>query len=199
VVVSSGRADFDKLASNEAMVRGAEETLGEIDVVLIAQGLLGDQLATERSFDEAEKIFRTNLLSVVSLLVPIANRMESRGVGRIGVITSVAGDRGRPRNYTYGAAKGALNVYLQGLRTRLYGTGVSVTTLKLGPVDSPMTTDHEKNALFSRPDVVARDIVRAMDRCDAEVYVPAIWSVIMPVVRSTPEFLFQKVKALSGR
>jgi short-subunit dehydrogenase len=90
-------------------------------------------------------------------------------------------------------------VYLQGLRTRLYGTGVSVTTLKLGPVDSPMTTDHEKNALFSRPDVVARDIVRAMDRRDAEVYVPAIWSVIMPVVRSTPEFLFQKVKALSGR
>ena len=65
-------------------------------------------------------------------------------------MSSVAGERGRPRNFTYGAAKGALNVYLQGLRTRLGGSGVRVHTFKLGPVDTPMTVDHRKTLVFAR-------------------------------------------------
>jgi len=127
---------------------------------LIAHGDLGDQLASERSFTDAEKTLRVNFTSVVSLLIPIANHLEQAKSGRLGVITSVAGDRGRPRNYTYGAAKGALNIYLQGLRTRLYASGVRVTTLKLGPVDTPMTREHEKHALFGKPKSVARSILR---------------------------------------
>ena len=115
------------------------------------------------------------------------------------MITSVAGDRGRPRNYTYGAAKGALNVYLQGLRTRLFPAGVSVTTLKLGPVDSPMTRDHEKHALFGKPKTVARGILRALDARVPEAYVPSFWRLIMPVVKHTPERLFQLLPFLSGR
>jgi short-subunit dehydrogenase len=102
------------------------------------------------------------------------------------VITSVAGDRGRPRNYTYGAAKGALNLYLQGVRSRLFSAGVTVTTLKLGPVETPMTREHPKNALFGQPLPVARAIVAAMDRRAAEAYVPAIWAAIMPLVARTP-------------
>ena len=117
---------------------------------MIAQGLLGDQLASERDVAEAERIVDTNFLSVVSLLVPLGNHFEAAGAGHIAVMSSVAGDRGRPRNYTYGAAKGALNIYLQGLRTRLWSRGVGVHTLKLGPVDTPMTATHEKNALFAR-------------------------------------------------
>ena len=140
-----------------------------------------------------------NFTSVVSLLVPLANHMEAAHAGRLAVITSVAGDRGRPRNYTYGAAKGALNVYQQGLRTRLYAAGVSVTTLKLGPVDSPMTTTHEKHALFGKPPAVARSIVRAIDARADEAYVPSFWRAIMPVVKNTPERLFQKLPFLSGR
>jgi short-subunit dehydrogenase len=167
--------------------------------VLIAHGLLGDQLATERTFDAAEHVLRTNFLSVVALLVPLANHLEAAGCGRLGVITSVAGDRGRPRNYTYGAAKGALNIYLQGLRTRLYAAGVTVTTLKLGPVDSPMTVDHKKHLLFGQPARVARGIVHAMDAGVAEAYVPSFWRAIMPVVKNTPEALFQRLSFLSGR
>jgi short-subunit dehydrogenase len=90
-------------------------------------------------------------------------------------------------------------VYLQGLRTRLYASGVSVTTLKLGPVDSPMTRDHKKHALFGKPPKVARDIVRAIDAGASEAFVPSFWSLIMPVVRSTPEAVFQKLPFLSGR
>ncbi|HEY1534399.1 MAG TPA: SDR family NAD(P)-dependent oxidoreductase, partial [Polyangiaceae bacterium] len=119
--------------------------------------------------------------------------------GCIGVITSVAGDRGRPRNYTYGAAKGALNIYLQGLRTRLYAAGVAVTTLKLGPVDTPMTRAHKKHALFGKPKSVARSIVRALDARVPEAYVPSFWGATMPIVKNTPEWLFQRLPFLSGR
>jgi short-subunit dehydrogenase len=192
-------ADLSRLADDEALVARALQALGGVDAVLVAHGLLGDQLESERSFAEAERILTTDFTSVVSLLIPLANAMEARGQGRIGVITSVAGDRGRPRNYTYGAAKGALNVYLQGLRSRLHPAGVSVTTLKLGPVDTPMTTEHEKNALFGEPKGVARRIVAAMDARAAEVYVPSFWGVIMPVVRHTPEVIFQRLRFLSRR
>lgn len=198
-VVTTATADFAVLASNEAVIADAVAALGHVDAALIAHGDLGDQLASERSFDAAEATLRTNLTSVVALLIPLANHLEARRAGRVGVITSVAGDRGRPRNYTYGAAKGALNVYLQGLRSRLYAAGVTVTTLKLGPVDTPMTRDHAKNALFGRPGPVARGVVAAMDRGVAEAYVPAIWGAIMPIVERTPERVFQWLPLLSGR
>jgi short-subunit dehydrogenase len=197
--VTTQSADFALLEQNEQTVQQALAARGQVDIVLIAHGDLGDQLASERSFAEAERILRVNFTSVVSLLIPLANHLEQTKDGRIGVITSVAGDRGRPRNYTYGAAKGALNTYLQGLRTRLYGSGVSVTTIKLGPVDTPMTRDHEKHALFGKPQAVARSIVRALDAREAEAYVPSFWRAAMPVVKNTPEWLFQRLSFLSGR
>lgn len=198
--VSTATADFNDLSRAEALVREAAEALGgAIDRALIAHGDLGDQLATERSIADAEAVLRTNLLSAVSLLIPLANAMEAAGRGRIGVITSVAGERGRPRNYTYGAAKGALNVYLQGLRTRLYPAGVKVTTLKLGPVDTPMTVDHPKSRLFVDPERAAHGIDRAITRRAREAYVPWFWRPILAIVRSTPEALFQRFGFLAGR
>lgn len=192
-------ADFGRLDENEAIVEAAFAELGGVDTALIAHGDLGDQLASERSFKDAETTLRVNFTSVVSLLIPLANRMESARDGRMGIITSVAGDRGRPRNYTYGAAKGALGIYLQGLRTRLYPAGVSVTTLKLGPVDTPMTRDHSKHLLFGKPEAVARSVVHAIDVRATEAYVPSFWRFIMPAVKSTPESLFQRLPFLSGR
>ncbi|HEY2515124.1 MAG TPA: SDR family NAD(P)-dependent oxidoreductase [Polyangiaceae bacterium] len=192
-------ADFGALDRSEALVNTAWDSLGGVDRVLVAHGDLGDQLESERTFSEAERILRTNFVSVVSLLIPLANRMEQEKSGRIGVITSVAGDRGRPRNYTYGAAKGGLAIYLQGLRTRLYAAGVAVTTLKLGPVDTPMTRDHAKHALFGKPGAVAESILRAMDARVAEAYVPSFWGAIMPVVKNVPEVVFQRIPFLAGR
>lgn len=197
--VTTAVADFSDLGANEGVIAASIAALGGVDAALVAHGDLGDQLASERSFTDAESILRVNFTSVVALLIPLANHMEAARAGRLGVITSVAGDRGRPRNYTYGAAKGALNVFLQGLRTRLYPSGVKVTTLKLGPVDSPMTRDHAKHALFGTPPAVARDIVAAMDAGKAEAYVPGFWRAIMPIVKNTPERVFQLLPFLSGR
>jgi decaprenylphospho-beta-D-erythro-pentofuranosid-2-ulose 2-reductase len=197
--VTSAVADLANLEQSHAWVNDGIRMLGGLDVALIAHGDLGDQRASEASFAEAERTIRVNLLSAIALVVPLANCFEAQRSGRLGVITSVAGDRGRPRNYTYGSAKGALGLYLQGVRSRLFASGVSVTTLKLGPVDTPMTATHKKNVVFSTPKRVASAIVRAMDRRSAEVYVPGYWSTIMFIVRNTPEALFQRLAFLSGR
>ena len=183
-----------------AAVSAAIEALGGgLDVAVIAHGWLGDQLASERDVAEADAIVAANFTSVVALLVPLGNHFEAAGAGHIAVLSSVAGDRGRPRNYTYGAAKGALNIYLQGLRTRLWPRGVGVHTLKLGPVDTPMTATHEKTMLFARADRVAADIVAAIDAGRAEAYVPWYWRFIMAIVRNMPERAMQRLRALSGR
>jgi len=172
---------------------------GGLDVVLVAHGLLGEQQETERDFAAADAVLQTNFNATVALLIPLVNGLEAQGRGALGVITSVAGERGRPRNYTYGAAKAGLNIYLQGVRSRLYGRGVAVNTFKLGPVDSPMTTTHKKHALFSTPERVASILVDRLDGPGGEHYVPGYWRPILGVVRSLPEAVFQRFGFLAGR
>ncbi|HSC89053.1 MAG TPA: SDR family NAD(P)-dependent oxidoreductase [Polyangiaceae bacterium] len=201
-ITGSATLDFSLPESASEAARHVADWLrpwGGVDRILIAHGDLTDQLASERSVEVALRSLQINLLSAVALIVELSSALERQGSGRLAVITSVAGERGRPRNYTYGAAKGALTLYLQGLRSRLYGSEISVTTIKLGPVDTPMTTEHAKNALFTDRHAAARAIVRAMDRRRGEVFVPGFWRWIMLGVRNLPEFLFQRFGFLSGR
>ena len=88
---------------------------------------------------------------------------------------------------------------MQGVRSRLWKCGGRVHILKLGPVDTPMTVDHEKDATFSQPEEVARGILRAIGRGKSEAYVPGRWALIMAVVRALPEAIFQRFASLSGR
>lgn len=199
-VITTAAADLAATDRAAAVVQSALDAMGgALDVVLIAHGDLGDQLRSEQDYAEAERILTANLLSAVALIVPLANHLEQQRRGTLAVITSVAGERGRPRNYTYGAAKGALGLYLQGVRSRLHGAGVTVTTLKLGPVDTPMTVGHRKNALFATAERAADDIVAAIDRRAAEVFVPWYWRGILAAVRNMPEVVFQRLAFLSGR
>jgi short-subunit dehydrogenase len=198
-VVGSALQDFDHTSAADGCVRAAVTALGRIDVALIAHGLLGDQLQSELALTEAEQIARTNYLSVVALLIPLGNQLEKQRSGHLAVLSSVAAERGRPRNYTYAAAKSALNTYLQGMRSRLYPVGVQVHTIKLGPVDTPMTVSHPKTWLFARAPGVAKQIVTSIDAGEAEAFVPKFWRPIMFTVRNLPEFVFQRVGALSRR
>ncbi|HEY6882202.1 MAG TPA: SDR family NAD(P)-dependent oxidoreductase [Polyangiales bacterium] len=198
-VVGHAQQDFDVTGEAGVCVSRAIASLGGLDVAVLAHGLLGDQLQSESNLQVAEQIAHTNYASAIALLIPLANYFEQRGGGHLAVLSTVAADRGRPRNYTYAAAKSALNTYLQGLRSRLYARGVQVHTIKLGPVDTPMTVDHEKNLLFAKAPDVARGIRRAIERGQSEAYVPRFWQPIMFAVRNLPEPLFQRVRALSGR
>jgi len=198
-VVGSAIQDFDLTDQAEACVAAAIHALGALDVALIAHGALGDQLLTERDVNAATKLAHTNYVSVQALVIPLANHLEKQRGGHLAVMSSVAADRGRPRNYTYAAAKAAINIYLQGVRSRLYSAGVKVHTLKLGPAITPMTESHPKNALFAQSSTVARLIVAAIEHGKAEAYVPGFWRYIMFIVRNLPEGLFQRIASISGR
>jgi decaprenylphospho-beta-D-erythro-pentofuranosid-2-ulose 2-reductase len=197
-VIGETCVDFLDSAATSTALRFALDSLGVVDLALIAHGDLGNQSESETDFAEAQRQLLINYVSVVCQLTVLGPFFEEQGRGTIAVISSVAGERGRPRNYTYGSAKGGLSIYLQGLRSRLWQR-VGVITIKLGPVDTPMTRQHEKNALFVSSERAARGIVRAIARRRGEVYVPGFWRIIMLIVRNLPESVFQRLAFLSGR
>lgn len=187
-------ADLGDVAGHEALLDEAAAALGGLEVVLIAYGTLPEQKELEGSYEATAKELHTNFLSVVSLLTVLANRLEAQKSGTIAVISSVAGDRGRSSNYVYGTAKGAVSIFLQGLRGRLHPAGVRVITIKPGFVDTPMTAGVKKNALFAAPEAVAKGIVSAIDRGREVVYLPSFWRGIMFLIRAVPEPLFKRLK-----
>ncbi len=192
--VEGAVADIEDFAKHEALLDRAAAALGGIDIVLIAHGSLPDQKVCESSVDLTLREIRVNALSVVSLATHVANRFETQGRGVLAVIGSVAGDRGRQSNYVYGAAKGMVAIFLQGLRNRLARHGVTVLTIKPGFVDTPMTAHLEKKGpLWARPEEVAAGIVAAIDARRDVVYLPWFWRWIMLVIRVVPESLFKRL------
>ncbi len=187
---------FDALdfESHAALVKEAREALGGLDGVLIAHGVAGDQAACEGDYALAEKVFRTNFLSVVSLLTFAAPEFEKQKSGFIAVISSVAADRGRQSNYIYGASKSALDAYLSGMRNRLHDSGVQVLTVKPGFVATPMTAHLQKSVLFADPADVGQEIYHAILRKKDVVYLPWFWRWIMLAVKLIPESLFKRLK-----
>jgi decaprenylphospho-beta-D-erythro-pentofuranosid-2-ulose 2-reductase len=192
--VDSFVLDLADLKGHQAMIDAALAALGGLDGVLIAHGTLSDQAACQRSAGKTLDELAINCLSAISILTIIANYFEQQRRGCIAVITSVAGDRGRQSNYVYGTAKGALSIFLQGLRNRLYKAGVAVVTIKPGYVDTPMTAAIKKNALFADPQAVGKTIHRAMKRGTDVVYVPWFWYWIMLLIRNIPERVFKRLK-----
>ena len=185
--------DLDDTTAQPEMLASAVQRLGRIDLALIAHGVLGDQPAAEADFEVAAAILHTNFISTVSLLTWLGNYLQTQHGGTLAVISSVAGDRARKSNYVYGASKGALNLFLEGLRNRIDRDGVHVLTIKPGFVATPMTAHVEHNALFASPDQIARGIVKAVNRRRDVVYLPWFWRWIMLLVCAIPNRLFKKM------
>ncbi len=185
--------DLNDLDRHQEMIQTAIDTFGGLDMVLISHGTLGDQQLCEQSVEKTLEELTTNFTSVISLLTLLANYFEQQKRGRIAVVSSVAGDRGRRSNYVYGTAKGAVSIFLQGLRGRLSKSGVTVVTVKPGLVDTPMTASMKKGLLFAQPRKVGKGIYQAMMKGKQVVYLPWFWGPIMLVVKSIPESVFKKV------
>ncbi len=175
--------DLSQLERHEEMIQAAIETLDGLDMVLIAHGMMDNPRLTQENVNKALEEFTVNCTSVISLLTLLANYFEPRKRGCIAVISSVAGDRGRKANYLYGAAKGAVTVFLQGLRNRLAKSGV----------DTPMTTSMRKGLLFADPRKVGEGIYHAMLKGKEVVYLPWFWRPIMLVIKSIPEPVFKRL------
>lgn len=186
------------LAAVDAHVRQVAECIeaaspGGLVGVVLCSGFSGDQERAEAFWPESKQILDINFVGCVSVLNQLATYFESRGHGFIAVVTSVAGDRGRQSNYIYGAAKAGMATYLDGLRNRLHSVNVSVTTIKPGYVDTPMTYGKPGVFMVAPPRKVACTIIRAIIQRRYTAYVPWFWRWIMLAVRNIPEPIFKQL------
>lgn len=186
--------DVNDLALHPPMLEACVAALGRIDIALVAHGTLADQAACERDPSAAVAAFMTNAVSTIALLTLLAQRFEAQRGGTLAVISSVAADRGRPSNYVYGAAKAAVTTFCEGLRARLFKSGVRVLTIKPGFVATPMTAGLPLPApLVASPQRVATDIVRAIGRSRDSLYTPWFWAEVMLAIRLLPSFVFKRL------
>ncbi len=167
---------------------------GKLDLVLIAHGNLPDQQACQQDLSACDQALLINGTSPVLFAEAFIKRMEPIDTGTLALIGSVAGDRGRKSNYIYGAAKGLVTRYAQGLQHRLANSGVKVVLIKPGPTDTPMTSELKSDgAKLASVDAVAQAIVVGVDKGMPVVYAPVKWGGIMMIIRHLPRFIFNKL------
>ena len=167
----------------------------KIDVCFIAHGILPIQEECNANSDKLLLQYQINCMSVVQICSEVATHFEAQGTGCLAVISSVAGDFGKQSNYAYGSGKAMVNVYLQGLRSRFHLSNIRVITIKPGFVDTPMTQEFTKGLLWSKPDVVARQIAKILRSGDGQYYVPSFWKIIMFMLSNLPEKIRNNVMA----
>jgi decaprenylphospho-beta-D-erythro-pentofuranosid-2-ulose 2-reductase len=186
-------ADLADVSQHPQLLTFVSEHFRDFDCVLLAYGSMHAQEKCRHSVELSLHEWETNFVSAAALLTLFAEVLEQRGAGSIAVITSVAGDRGRSSNYVYGAAKGALNIFLQGLRGRLYHSKVRVLTIKPGPVRTPMTSGMPQGKMFADPASVAQDICHALGTSKEVLYTPSYWRYVMAVLKIVPERVFKRL------
>lgn len=165
-----------------------------VDIALIAHGTLPDQRNCQANLEAAQEALNINGLSPVLFAEAFVANMEKKNIGTLAIIGSVAGDRGRKSNYVYGAAKGLVTRYAQGLQHRLAKSNVRVVLIKPGPTDTPMTSQLKlTGAKLASSEEVAKDIVAGIEKGKRVVYTPKIWLVIMLIIRHLPFFVFKKM------
>ena len=192
--VNSFTMDVLDTPQHALMLQQCISTHPQIDIALVAHGTLPDQAACEQDAELALQEFSINGSSVISLLSLLAEQFTLQRCGSLAVISSVAGDRGRPSNYLYGSAKAAVSAFCEGLHARLFKIGVHVITIKPGFVDTPMTQGLTlPKVLVVPPEYVAKQIVSAINNKKAVLYTPRFWALIMLIIRSIPNFIFKRL------
>jgi short-subunit dehydrogenase len=171
------------------------QALPQIDEVVIAYGILGEQASAEKDLGEARAIIDTNFTSAALWTLALINaHPKGRPLTVVG-IGSVAGDKGRASNFIYGSAKAGFDRFLEGLAHKYAGSPVRVLRIKPGFVDTPMTANIQKGGpLWATPDQIAADIQRAVDKGRRVTYTPWFWWVIMMIIRHLPWFVFKRLK-----
>jgi len=162
-----------------------------VDLALVAQGSLTEQSQASSELGYLEQQLELNVISAGLFTESLAGLFDRQGFGTLGVIGSVAGDRGRAYNYSYGAAKAFLATYTEGLQQRFSGSKVRVCLIKPGPTATPMTSAHQGK--MADPADVAAVIVAGLARGKRVIYAPKLWRIIMLAVRSIPFAIFKRL------
>ncbi|MGW5651183.1 decaprenylphospho-beta-D-erythro-pentofuranosid-2-ulose 2-reductase [Streptomyces humi] len=185
---------FDALdpESHEAVL-GKVFAEGDVDVVLLAFGVLGDQATDEREPVNAVRVAQTNYTGAVSAGLVSARALQAQGHGSLVVLSSVAGERARRSNFIYGSSKAGLDAFAQGLGDALLGTGVHVMVVRPGFVRSKMTEGLEEAPLATTPEAVATAIETGLRRRSEMVWVPGALRVVMSALRHAPRSVFRRL------
>lgn len=167
----------------------------QIDQVLLAYGMLGEQQDLQNDINDVKSIIDVNFVSATMWCEAFAMKFEEQANGKLVIIGSVAGDRGRQSNYLYGATKGALERVAEGMAHRFaVDKDINVTLVKPGFIDTPMT-DHIANKggpLWATPEKIADVMMSAVAKKRVRVYAPWIWRWILLIVRSLPMPIMHK-------
>ena len=162
-----------------------------VDLALVAQGSLTEQPKASLELDYLKSQLEVNVISAALFAEGLAQVFDRQGFGTLGIIGSVAGDRGRAYNYSYGSSKAFLEAYAQGLQQRFGQSRVRVSLIKPGPTATPMTANH--TAKLADPDLVAKVIVSGLAKGARVIYAPKSWRLIMFVVRLIPFWIFKRL------
>ncbi|MCX6485285.1 MAG: SDR family NAD(P)-dependent oxidoreductase [Rhodoluna sp.] len=162
-----------------------------VDLALVAQGSLTEQAEASKELGYLKQQLELNVISAALFAEGLAGLFERQGFGTLGVIGSVAGDRGRAYNYSYGSSKAFLETYAQGLQQRFAKAKVRVSLIKPGPTATPMTSTHKGK--LADPVDVAKVIVAGLAKGRRTIYAPKLWRLIMFVVRAIPFFIFKRL------
>ena len=186
--------DADDTVTHAAFVDHAFSLYGDIDVVLLAFGVLGDQRLAEDDPERTVAILRTNFVGAASVGLHAARHLRDQGHGTLVVLSSVAGERARRSNFVYGSSKAGLDAFFVGLGDSLLGSGVTVLVVRPGFVHTTMTAGLRPPPLSATPERVADVIVKAIETGREEVWVPPPLRFVMVGIRHLPRPLFRKLK-----
>ncbi len=185
--------DAAHAATGPQVVAAAAEALGDIDIVLVAAGILGDQARAEVDIEHAIDILSVNLVGVAAVLLPTAERLRSQGHGTIVVFSSVAGLRGRRANYVYGASKAGLDALAEGVQSSLAGSGAHLLVVRPGFVHTKMTSHLESAPFATTPDVVGAAVADAVRKGREAIHVPRLLGPVFAGFRLLPRPVFRRL------
>jgi decaprenylphospho-beta-D-erythro-pentofuranosid-2-ulose 2-reductase len=181
---------------DKAHTRAVDEItamVGDIDLVICAVGVLGEQQQLVRDPAATSDLLRTNFVGPAASLLAVAERMRTQGHGRMIVLSSVAGERVRSENFVYGASKAGLDGFAMGLGDALAGSGIDVLVVRPGFVRTRMTAGRDPAPFATTAEEVAAATVRGLERGDDVVWAPGILRWVMVVLRHLPRTLFRRV------
>jgi short-subunit dehydrogenase len=186
--------DADDIGAQAGLVDRIEQQVGEIDVAVLAFGVLGDQSVTEHDPVAAAALLHTDFIAQAGLLTVLADRMRARGRGTLVAFSSVAGQRVRRANYVYGSAKAGLDGFASGLADALHGSGVHLIIARPGFVIGRMTAGMEPAPFSSTPDQVADAVVgRIRAGKGVELWIPWQLRVMFAIARFVPRALWRRM------
>lgn len=192
-VVEAVAFDVDDTAHHAAFADGVFDRFGDIDLVIAAAGVLGDQEADEHDPAAAAAVMTTNYVGLAAVLLAVADRLRHQGHGRVVVLSSVAGERARRANFIYGSSKAGLDAFAQGLADALVGSGVAVTIVRPGFVVGRMTEGMRPAPFATTPEAVAAAVAQGITSGAAVVYVPPVLRWVTVVIRHLPRAVWRRV------